>query len=436
MRSKDHCFPVLPSASQEAPAAPLPTDSPSLEGNQGSGKHPSGRTPGIRKREALQRPDPSQVRAALRDPAHLVELLGLAEGARRQSGTALTIRCPWHSERTPSCSVRLAGDGTIAAHCFGCGAGGDALSLVAAARSLDAHRDFAEVLRLGAEFAGLDGRMAPAPPPRRPTRIPAAPADPAVERLYAELLRRCPAAADRDVARYLDSRGLLGEVGARWGALPAGLEAQARVRDRLVAAVGSGAWERSGLAHVHRGAEAERPCRSDCSAVLAWPEHRLLIPWRAAGVDGAIATVQRRLVRPARDGERTPRYVFPPDRRPCAPYGAEDVDLLGWGCEVVIVEGAVDAVAYRALSRRSCAERVVLGLPGLSGWKTAWSRWTVGARVFLALDADPAADSAAERIASDLRAAGAADVVRTRPSGAKDWAEMLVQPSQTARRAA
>ena len=68
-------------------------------------------------------------------------------GAARWSqatGPRFLVLCPWHSERTPSCSVKLASDGTIAAHCFGCGAGGDVLSLVAAARGLDARRDFGE----------------------------------------------------------------------------------------------------------------------------------------------------------------------------------------------------------------------------------------------------------------------------------------------------
>jgi DNA primase len=94
----------------------------------------------------------AEVRQLLRDPRGICRQLGLCERAHPQP-QGLLILCPWHAERTPSCSVRLGGDGTIAVHCFACGRGGDVFHLVAAVYRLDLRRDFPEVLRLAAALA-------------------------------------------------------------------------------------------------------------------------------------------------------------------------------------------------------------------------------------------------------------------------------------------
>jgi len=98
--------------------------------------------------------DPSDLRKLLVDPRDVCRHLGLDDGARPQA-RGLLIRCPWHAERSPSCSVRTADDGTIAVHCFGCGEGGDVLDLIAVAHSLKISRDFPEVIRRAAEMAGI-----------------------------------------------------------------------------------------------------------------------------------------------------------------------------------------------------------------------------------------------------------------------------------------
>ena len=169
-------------------------------------------------------PDPSAIKSALSDPEKVLGPLGLLDGAKRQAYGYL-ILCPWHSERTPSCSVKLASDGTIAAHCFGCGAGGDVLSLVAVARGLDTRRDFPRVVELAADLAGgsLDGYRPPVrramPAPRLPPPVESvgalwAAAKPVTDDadLARQLLGRCldPAIIeDRDLARCLPSSGTL-----------------------------------------------------------------------------------------------------------------------------------------------------------------------------------------------------------------------------------
>ncbi len=147
-------------------------------------------------------PDPSAIKAALVDPERVLGLLGLLDGAKRQAH-GFVVLCPWHSERTPSCSVKLASDGTIAAHCFGCGVGGDVLSLVAAARGLDTRRDFGRVVEIAADLAGgfLDGYR---PPVRRAVPVPRLP--PPVDSVGALWSASKPVTDDPDLARQLLGR--------------------------------------------------------------------------------------------------------------------------------------------------------------------------------------------------------------------------------------
>lgn len=96
-----------------------------------------------------------ELRRHLADPRRLVAQLGLERGLKAQ-GRGVIICCPVHDDSTPSCSVRVATDGTIAAKCHGCGWSGDALSLIAAAHRLDVRGDFAKVANLAAELAGIE----------------------------------------------------------------------------------------------------------------------------------------------------------------------------------------------------------------------------------------------------------------------------------------
>lgn len=146
--------------------------------------------------------EPAAIKRQLLDPWLVVRALGLDEGASRQARGAL-VRCPWHSERTPSCSVRLGSDGTLAAHCFGCGQGGDVLALVAAARGIDLQRDFPRVIEEAAALLGQDtGRSMP---PRRPLPSTRPPAD-EVQALWTAALPVCdvPELARRLLARRID----------------------------------------------------------------------------------------------------------------------------------------------------------------------------------------------------------------------------------------
>lgn len=132
------------------------------------------------------RPDHArELRYSLTNPRELCERLGIcgARGTFKTQPRGIIVRCPWHKENTPSCSVRIAEDGTIAVRCHGCGQSGDALSLVAAVYGLSLREDFPDVLRAAADIAArwdireeIDGKKpiehrpappAPAPEPER-----------------------------------------------------------------------------------------------------------------------------------------------------------------------------------------------------------------------------------------------------------------------------
>lgn len=101
-------------------------------------------------------------RKRLTDPHWLAQQLGLGEGSLRE-GRDLKIRCPWHAESNPSCSLKLRPDGTLSAHCFSCDKSGDALHLIAHHLSLDVVRDFARCVEEAERLTGIAPPSAPPP---------------------------------------------------------------------------------------------------------------------------------------------------------------------------------------------------------------------------------------------------------------------------------
>lgn len=374
----------------------------------------------------MRRDHAADLRRALADVARVVAALGLEKGARRQA-TGLLVCCPWHQERTPSCSITRGPDGTLRAKCFGCDASGDVLALVAQVRGLDAKRDFTEVLRAAAEVAGAYDILAelgagsgvargtlqlqqPAPPPEPPK--PTLPPD-LYDRVATRLLEL--ALLDGEVADYLAGRGLLA-VGraAGLGALPA-YAGQGKLVAQLVTDFGVDTLVAAGLVFVGDSGEPDlRAFRS--------PAARLLIPWRAPGVSGAIDVVQRRRIDAGQ-----PKYVTPAGRRMHYPFGADlAVEQIGPDTSVAFVEGALDVLALRAFVELEGLDVVALGIPGVSNWSPTWATFARGRVARIALDADGAGEAKVAELAAQLHAAGAAKVTRlVPPKGAKDWADAL-----------
>ena len=350
------------------------------------------------------------LRRYLADPLHVCTVLGLRRSAKRQAG-GLLVLCPWHQEKTASCSVTRGSDGTLRANCFSCGAAGDVLSLVAAVRGLDLDRDFKEVVEEASAIAGK------APPDSSrieaiPDDIPRAAARLADDRFssiiapLAHLGRLDDSRVAGDVTAYLTKRGLIEEARRDgWFALPAAGEAQVGWCGVLRDCFAPDDLDRSGL-FARRG--------------FVWPEHRLCIPWRAR--DGTIVTLQRR-----RLDDVQPKYVFPKARRPAAAYGVEHLAGVRASMPIALVEGAVDVLATRAIYGAVGIRRLPLGLPGLAGWRREWAELGRKRKVYIAFDADAAGEAAVERVARQLYDAGAADVIRVVPEHGKDWAQALLE---------
>lgn len=66
----------------------------------------------------------------------------------KRSGSSYMCRCPFHNEKTPSCSV-VPDKGYF--HCFGCGAGGDVITFIKQIENLD----YIEAVRFLAQRAGM-----------------------------------------------------------------------------------------------------------------------------------------------------------------------------------------------------------------------------------------------------------------------------------------
>lgn len=115
------------------------------------------------------RDDTDRIKRSLTDPRRLAAKLNLLQGALYQGGNGITVRCPAHAEKTPSCSLTRGPDGTVRVRCFGCNFSGDGLTLIAKVYGLDPRRDFSAVLGAACEVIGLGDRgatkTAPSPQP-------------------------------------------------------------------------------------------------------------------------------------------------------------------------------------------------------------------------------------------------------------------------------
>jgi DNA primase len=343
--------------------------------------------------------------APLDDPHALAVALGLGERAQRQP-RGVIVRCPWHDDRTPSCSVRVAGDGTIAVRCHACGATADALGLLARVHGLDVRRDWRAVLD---EAARLTGGAVPELRGRADVEPDERPDDETYDAIASALLDACGPLRDcPDVASYLDARGIYADADAA-GVRGLPCDCGPLVAE-LLATYDRGALERAG---VVRGGH-------DAIDWLAW---RVLMPWRDRY--GRITCIQRRRL----DGGE-PRYRCPPGRSPRAPYGVDllamYLDAHGADCEIVVVEGALDCLARRRIARHRGEPCAVLGVYSASTPCAGLPLdLLAGRRVVLACDADDAGERACAELAGALRGV-ARELVRQRPPAPHgDWGSSL-----------
>ena len=100
----------------------------------------------------------AEIKDALTSPKEVCESLGLIGGPnsyKRGGSKYITICCPFHGEKNPSCSVRIAQNGHLAFKCHSCSVAGDVLHLVAYSIGANIKSDFIFVLKEAAKIAGL-----------------------------------------------------------------------------------------------------------------------------------------------------------------------------------------------------------------------------------------------------------------------------------------
>jgi hypothetical protein len=317
-----------------------------------------------------------EIRRAMTDVQGLCGALNLLEGAKRQPGGNISICCPTHGESRPSCSVTIGGDGTIRVKCFSCDWGGDALSLIAAARGLDLSREFRDVLREAADIAGLSFDELGAGSPRA-AYVPPKPvkADNRTYPLLSEvgsLWARCvPVTEQPEVAGWIVSRGLDPERIARLNlarALPDGLNLPewAKCGDRL--------WSDAGYRLI----------------MPVYDENCALRSVRAGRVDNGSG----------------PKRLPPANRRAAGLLLANKAALaiFGHGAkgDLLIVEGEPDFFTWACAV---AADERMVGVVGVgSGW---WSRGFAakvprGCRVVIRTHQDSAGDKYAADIGLTL----------------------------------
>lgn len=350
----------------------------------------------------FDRPDHArEITYALNDPRALCERLGLLGGKgsfRTQARRGIVIRCPWVTEKSPSCSVTLGPDGTIRVRCFGCGATGNVFDLIAAALKVDKRSEFRSVMRVGAEFAGLwaivqeldTGNVEPERPKVLPPR-----AEPEEERDYPSpesvvaLLEECvPVTDDAEIASHLEARAIDPEL----------------VADaRLAVALPVGG-------HTPWWASKDRQ---------PWTRtgHRLLLPVYDA--DGALRSVRGWRVTP---GDETPKRL-PPGGCKAAGLFLADALALAWlrgsatPLRTLIVEGEPDYLSAATWKMREPTAVIGIG----SGFWTPelGARFVAGQRVLVWTDRDRAGDAYAREVSRALIPRGCV-VGRWQPKGGVD----------------
>jgi DNA primase len=349
------------------------------------------------------------VRALLSNARALALALGMRIAPRASTRQA-TVCCPWHDENTPSCSVRLAKDGTLAVRCHGCGATGDALGLIAQVHRLNLDSDFPEVLRRAAELAGAPGLVDVAPLGPKKTRAPESQSEETYHAIWSYVQEACAPmrSVAPNVAAYLAWRKIFPDAEAA-GCFGLPTDSRALIVSLL------STFERTDLEQasiLRRGQDT-----------IDWRDYSLVIPWKDRF--GRINCAQRRRIT---DGE--PKYLSPRGRSPRAPFGVELLaDALayhGRDAEIVIVEGALDCCARRRIARAQNERAAVVGVYSASAPDIGLPLDLIqGRRLVLALDGDRAGEEACAKIAAVVQGV-ASELIRERPpEESKDWLDAL-----------
>lgn len=330
-------------------------------------------------------PNAIRIRNRLTDPATLVSMLGLGEGAKRQSG-GIMIRCPNHTEKTASCSVTVGPDGTVRVKCHGCQWSADALGLIGVARGLST---FADVLAEGASLAGLeleDTRNA------RPGMVNAQPrpvpdALPVAERPYP---------APQELRAFWDALVAISSDDETGGML----QVRRGLDVALLSAMGAGRCIPEEGGPLPRWARF----KGDSDRSRDWREttHRLILP--AFDAAGVMRSVRAWRVRSGGEYDSTPKRLPPSGLKATGLVLANRVAQQALAADKriplrwVFAEGEPDFLVWSCLAPRDAVIGIVSG-----GWTPEHAkRVAYGSLAVIRTHHDKAGDKYAAEIVSSL----------------------------------
>ena len=316
---------------------------------------------------------PDEIVDRVRSSVDIVELIS-EHVSLKKSGANYIGRCPFHEEKTPSFSVSPAKQ---IFHCFGCGAGGDAVGFLIRKESFT----FPEAVRRLAERAGIEV-------PERSGRGPGAPKGETEALLKAnveamEYFAWClsESKVGEKARQYLAGRGMAGEVVKEYslGVSPAGWDGLIKRFEKM--GVGHEVAERAGLA-------VKKSSGQGCYDRF---RDRLMFPIRDAR--GRVIGFGGRAM-----GDEEPKYLNSPET-PLFKKG-ETLYLLDVAAEhirkkgfSVITEGYFDAIACHKAGVRNAV--ATLGTALTPAHLRLLGR--LSKNVLLVFDSDKAGLKAAER---------------------------------------
>lgn len=323
----------------------------------------------------------------VRDATDLVELASRYTQLRRVGNDRMSGRCPLHDERTPSFTVTPSKQ---LFKCFGCDAGGDALSLVQLKEGLD----FPAALEFLARRSGIELQREdedPGAQARRARRARELVPLGRAAAFYAAHLRSQRSSEALQAAEYLASRGLTDAIRDRFaiGFAPAG-------RTALLCAAQSAGFSEKELSDVGLVSRARGggPLQDRFRGRLMFP---------VCDMQGRVRGFGARKLGPARG----PKYVNSPGsaiyRKSELLYGAHHARAAAAKAgAVIVVEGYIDALAMHQAG--------IVNTVALMG--TAASEQQIGMlkrlapTVVLMLDGDDAGAQAILRAGALARPAG------------------------------
>jgi len=334
----------------------------------------------------------------VRDATDLVELAGRYTELRRAGNDRMVGLCPLHDERTPSFTITPTKQ---LFKCFGCDAGGDALSLVQLKEGLE----FPEALEFLARRAGIELQREDEDPgvqariARRAREL--VPLDRAAA-FYAAHLRSPRSAEAAQAAEYLASRGIKDAIREQFAVGYAPLDKTALLRAAQAAGFSVKEMTEVGLACRPRGGG---PLQDRFGGRLIFP----------------VCDMQGRVLgfgaRKLGDG-RGPKYVnSPASAIYCKSellYGAHHARAAAARARsVVVVEGYIDALA---MHQAGVSNTVALMGTAVSEYQIAGLK-RLAPTVVLMLDGDEAGTQATLRAGALAAPAGLEVLVASLPLG-------------------